>query len=253
MSHREQVDYCLEVKKRFPDFFFEKIVVDIGSLDINGNNRVLFEDCLYLGVDVASGKNVDFVSLGSKFSLPDQSVDVVISTECFEHDMSYEDTLRNIYRILRPGGFFVFTCATEGRAEHGTARTTPQDAPLLQELGEWANYYKNLNESDIRKVFNVDNSFSQYEFKVNNQSHDLYFYGIKSGKSQTRFDYSFLQSFRAKREQFNYEKNRADRLQSEVNVLTADRNELKLVKNSKSWRYTAFIRNILTYIKKIIK
>ena len=253
MSHVEQVQYCLSIKKKFPDFFSEKIVVDIGSLDINGNNRTLFDDCLYLGVDVASGKNVDFVSLGSQFSLPDQSVDVVVSTECFEHDMSYEATIKNIYRMLKPGGFFLFTCATEGRAEHGTARTTPQDAPLLQEMGEWANYYKNLTEQDIRQVLDVDRSFSKYEFSVNNQSHDLYFYGIKSGSSEKRDNYSFIQTFKQKNEIFLLEQNRANQLQIQVNTLLSESHELQLIKTSKSWRYTAFFRSFLSFLKRITK
>jgi SAM-dependent methyltransferase len=253
MAHIEQVNYCQSVKKKFPHFFSEKIVVDIGSLDINGNNRTLFDECLYLGVDVASGKNVDFVSLGSKFLLPDESVDVVISTECFEHDISYEETLKNIYRILKPGGLFVFTCATVGRAEHGTARTTPQDAPLLQEMGEWANYYKNLTEKDIREVFDLDRSFSSYEFSVNEISHDLYFYGFKTGSFVQRKDYSFTEAFKIYREQLVFEKSRASLLQEEVNKLLGESYELKLIKRSKSWRYTSFFRNLFALINRFFR
>lgn len=192
MSHIEQQTYCNKVKDIFPEFFENKLVVDIGSLDINGNNHGLFFNCMYIGVDIGQGNNVDFISKGHELNLPDNSIDTIISTECFEHDMYYERTLRNIYRMLKPGGLFIFTCATTGRAEHGTRRTTPQDAILLQEDVEWSDYYKNLTENDIAKIFNLTHEFKEFKFEVNEKSHDLYFYGFKTGEYVARDNYSFL-------------------------------------------------------------
>lgn len=191
MAHVQQAEFCLSVRKTFPTYFSERIVIDIGSLDINGNNQYLFANCLYLGVDVAPGRNVDFVSPGHALALPDESIDTIVSTECFEHDQYYERTLKNIIRLLKPGGMFLFSCATTGRPEHGTRRTTPHDAPLIQGFGEWSDYYKNLEESDIREIIDIDSVFSKYAFSINNETHDLYFWGIKAGQSPARTDYSF--------------------------------------------------------------
>ena len=177
MSHPQQQYFCEKVKLQHPQFFSNKKVLDVGSLDINGNNRFLFEDCDYTGIDVGEGPNVDLVSLAHEYDAPDDYYDVVISTECFEHDMHYDKSILNIIRVLSPGGLFLFTCATEGREEHGTARTKPEDAPLLS--GEWSDYYKNLTEQDIRNVINIDDIFSHYSFEVNSESFDLYFWGIK--------------------------------------------------------------------------
>ncbi len=176
----------------FPELFHGRIVVDIGSLDINGNNRGLFEDCLYLGIDVSPGANVDIATPGHLLALPDASVDVVISTEAFEHDVHYADTLRNCVRMLKPGGLFLFTCATSGRPEHGTRRTTPQDAPLLADFAEWSDYYRNLDENDIRAAIDVGTLFPRHGFAVNQVFHDLYFWGIKQGTDVRRDNYSFL-------------------------------------------------------------
>ncbi|TDR31570.1 glycosyltransferase [Hydromonas duriensis] len=181
MAHQEQKDFFNLVKNEFPEYFVDTLVLDVGSLDINGNNSHLFESCLYVGVDVADGVNVDIVSKGHEVDLPSKCLDVVISSECFEHDMHYSETLKNMYRMLKPGGLFTFTCATLGRPEHGTARTTPHDAPLLQNFDDWSNYYLNLTEDDIRKVLNVDELFKKYVFQINHKTHDLYFYGIKNG------------------------------------------------------------------------
>ncbi len=177
MAHPEQKEFCLKIKELLPRHFVETVVLDVGSLDINGNNGYLFEDSLYLGIDVGPGPNVNIVSKAHEFAAADEYFKVIISTECFEHDMFYDKSIKNIIRMLSPEGLFLFTCATEGRPEHGTRRTKPEDAPLLTE--EWSDYYKNLTEKDIREVMDVDSIFSSYAFEVNDVSKDLYFYGIK--------------------------------------------------------------------------
>jgi len=192
MAHQQQIDFCKSVKEVFPSFFKRRLVLDIGSLDINGNNQYLFEDCHYLGIDLHLGRNVDLASRGHELGLPDASVDVIVSTECFEHDCFYDLTLRNIVRMLKPGGLFLFSCATTGRPEHGTRRTTPADAPFIQELGEWGDYYRNLDESDIRAAIDIDLIFGRFAFSTNLQTCDLYFWGVKKGALEERSDYSFL-------------------------------------------------------------
>lgn len=185
--HKEQQDYCLSVKKKYPDYFKDKKVLDIGSLDINGNNRYLFSNCEYTGLDVGEGKNVDIVMPGHKYDAPNESYDFIISTECFEHDMYWEKTIQNAIRLLKSGGMFLFSCAAPGRAEHGTRKTSPHNSPLTQVDEEWSDYYKNLGEKHIRDKFNLDEIFVDYEIKERHEIripwsyniNDLYFYGIK--------------------------------------------------------------------------
>lgn len=176
MAHPEQKDFCTKVKDLYPQFFKNCKVLDVGSLDVNGNNRYLFEDCEYTGIDVGPGNNVDVVLKGHEFNAPDNTYDTIISTECFEHDMYYRDTIQNIIRMLKPGGMFIFTCATHGREVHGTRGTSAWCAPLL--TGDWADYYKNLVKEDI-KVIPGMNVFSVHEYSCNDKVFDLYFYGIK--------------------------------------------------------------------------
>lgn len=195
MAHPQQQEFCKSIQQKYPDFFKESLVLDIGSLDINGNNQYLFENSLYFGVDVAAGRNVDIISKGHELMFHDATFDLIISTECFEHDQYYPDTIKNIYRMLKPGGMFIFTCATTGRPEHGTSRTTPHDAPLLQSIENWSDYYKNLTESDIRDIFDIDMNFQSYEFTTNTESCDLYFWGIKTGSLNRLNGYSLLASW----------------------------------------------------------
>jgi hypothetical protein len=179
MAHQEQVDFCLSVKDRYSDFFKNANVIDIGSLDINGNNRYLFENCNYTGVDIGAGRNVDVVSKGHEYT-PNEKVDFVISTECFEHDQYWDKTIHNIVEnMLKNGGMFLFTCATTGRPEHGTRRADAGCSPFTAQTNGWEDYYQNLTEEDIRKAIDVDAYFKDYQFSVNPISCDIYFWGIK--------------------------------------------------------------------------
>ena len=176
MAHPEQRDFLLSLKRKFPSFFHEKKVLDIGSLDINGTARNLFDDSVYTGIDLGPGPGVDIVARGESFDAPDNSFDVVLSCECFEHNPAWKKTFINMTRLCRPRGLLFFTCATNGRPEHGTSEYIPSNSPLT--ISEESNYYKNLNEMDFSSSLNLDAYFSEYEFSVNRESQDLYFYGI---------------------------------------------------------------------------
>lgn len=170
MSHQSQLDFVKSVADRFPDYFTGKKVLEIGSLDINGSIRQFFKDCEYIGVDLGEGKGVDIVAKGEELTYPDNSFDVVASCECFEHNEEWEATFRNMIRMSNRIVFF--TCATTGRHEHGTRRTSPSDAPFC------GDYYRNLTEQDFRDKFSLE-EFGEYQFINNPNPPDLYFWGIK--------------------------------------------------------------------------
>jgi len=123
--HVEARNFTLFVKQILFDYFTNKRVLDVGSGDINGNNRYLFENCNYDGNDVIDAKNVTVVSKTKDLLFEDETFDTIISTECFEHDPEYEESFVKIYKMLKENGLFCFTCASTGRNEHGTRRTSP--------------------------------------------------------------------------------------------------------------------------------
>jgi SAM-dependent methyltransferase len=177
MAHIEQQNYLTSIKNRFPAFFKGVKVLDIGSLDINGNNRYLFDDYTYTGIDIGEGANVDIVCRGHEFK-SEYKFDVVISSECFEHDEYWDKTILNAINLLDVGGLLIFTCATDGRAEHGTQRTSPQCSPFTSRLEN--DYYMNLNENLIRAKIDIEKHFSVFEFQTNTLGMcDLYFFGFK--------------------------------------------------------------------------
>lgn len=188
MAHEQQKQFCIEIQKKFPEYFSNVTVLDIGSLDINGSNKHLFSgNIIYIGLDLAEGENVDIAASAHEVIFPNETFDIIISTETLEHDRHWADTLRNAVRMLRPGGMLLTTCATTGRPEHGTRRTTPQDAPLLGAVDvAWSDYYRNITEDDYRSALDIENDFQFSEFSTEHTTHDLYFVGIKSGKFTRR-------------------------------------------------------------------
>jgi SAM-dependent methyltransferase len=191
MAHYAQQEFLINVRRHFLSYFIGKSlsdkinVIDFGSQDINGNNRFLFFNYNYTGVDIGPGNNVDIVSKTHEFQ-SDQTYDIVISTEALEHDMFWEKSIQRMVDLLKPGKLMLITCASTGRPEHGTVRSEGKDAfssPLTANIeeGDWMNYYRNITEYDIRSVLDIDKIFASYQFFYNPEPHcDLYFYGLKA-------------------------------------------------------------------------
>jgi SAM-dependent methyltransferase len=179
MAHKGQQDFIQLVQGQFPNFFLNKRVLEIGSLDINGSVRSYFRECSYTGIDVAAGPGVDLVCQGQDYDGPEDSFDIVISCEVMEHNPNWAETMRNMVRVCKPGGMVLMTCATLGRGEHGTARTSPNSSPLTVELG-W-NYYRNLTARDFKKLRTTEGLWCVFAY--NWKSHDLYLVGIKGNAS----------------------------------------------------------------------
>jgi SAM-dependent methyltransferase len=176
MAHKEQSDYIASLQSKFPLAFKGERTLEIGSLNINGTVRNAFTSNEYVGVDVGSGTGVNVVISGHEYD-SDKPFDCCISCECFEHNPFWKETFLNMVRLCASGGLVIFTCATTGRPEHGTERSTPQDSPLTIAKG-WS-YYLNLTEEDFQAIFNFDALFTDWQFSVNEQACDLYFYGVK--------------------------------------------------------------------------
>lgn len=186
--HPQARDFTIFVKRILNNFFINKRVLDVGSGDINGNNRFLFENCEYDGNDVIQANNVTIVSKTKDLHFKDSIFDTIVSTECFEHDPEYKESLLKIYNMLKPDGLFCFTCASTGRPEHGTKRTSPNDSyGTIGNLEDMSDYYKNLTEIDLNDVLKLNSLFSVWDTYYNSESKDLYFVGIKKGDSNLNF------------------------------------------------------------------
>lgn len=168
--HNDAKNFVRGLKKRFPEYFTCKKVVEVGSLDINGSCRDLFENCRYTGWDMHPGKGVDVVGRFTS-RLLDTWADVVFSTEALEHDDEWAITLDDM--CYRAQEFVFFTCATTGRKEHGTHNNAPESSPATN------HHYLNITQDMVEEAIDLGMYFSEWGFETNEQSHDLYFWGCK--------------------------------------------------------------------------
>ncbi len=91
-------------------------VVEIGSQDVNGSLReVCPKGFEYIGVDFQAAKGVDVV-LQDPYALPfeDGSIDIVVSSSCFEHSEMFWLVFLEIMRILKPKGLFYLNAPSAG-------------------------------------------------------------------------------------------------------------------------------------------
>ncbi len=92
-------------------------VVEFGSRNVNGQIRDLFPNSWFTGVDITAGEGVDIVIDAARYEHP-QPCDLVVCAEVLEHAPNWQAIVDNAYRILRPGGVFIVTCAGPGREPH---------------------------------------------------------------------------------------------------------------------------------------
>ncbi len=93
-------------------------VLDVGSMDVNGSYRTLFDDpqWSYTGMDAAPGAGVEVV-LESPYDwsgLASAGFDVVVSGQAFEHIEFPWVTILEVARVLKPGGLFCMLVPSGG-------------------------------------------------------------------------------------------------------------------------------------------
>ena len=92
------------------------VVIDIGAQDVNGSLRSVCPPHLkYIGVDFVQAPGVDVV-LDDPYRLPfeDGSVDVVVSSSCFEHSELFWVLYLEIMRVLKSPGLFYLNAPSNG-------------------------------------------------------------------------------------------------------------------------------------------
>lgn len=111
---------AMENGKRFFDTYARRMgaakVVEIGSQNVNGSLRDVCPNSVeYVGIDFVHGNGVDLVLTDPyHFPLDDASVDIVVSSSCFEHSSMFWLTFNEVMRILKSRGLFYLNAPTNG-------------------------------------------------------------------------------------------------------------------------------------------
>ncbi len=118
--HKHSLDSMAQFRRDYVDGRRGEplVIVDIGSADLNGSYRGLFEipPWRYIGVDLYPGENVDVV-LSDPYrwrELDSASTDVVVCGQTFEHTEFFWETMLEIARILKPRGLCCIIAPSSG-------------------------------------------------------------------------------------------------------------------------------------------
>lgn len=97
------------IVKELTDGLREGKVLDVGSMDINGSLKDLFDNAEYTGIDIAKGKNVDVVVSPLDFPFDNGHFDMVVSANCLEHVPEPHKWALEVMRVLKQDGILVIT------------------------------------------------------------------------------------------------------------------------------------------------
>jgi len=93
-------------------------VLEVGSFDVNGNPRHHFADKTrfpeYTGIDMREGPAVDRVMNVQNMEFPSDHFGVIVDAERLEHDNRFWVSVKELYRVLKPGGFIIVTTRSWG-------------------------------------------------------------------------------------------------------------------------------------------
>lgn len=140
-----------DIKKKHPEYFDGKRVLEMGSMNFNGSVRDYFTNCDYTGIDWKDGAGVDKVVLAHKFDA--EPFDVVITTEMLEHDKYARRSMKNALRLLKPGGVLIGTAANVGREPHYEFTGVDNHYKNISKamVLQWFRDYRNVISEDINK------------------------------------------------------------------------------------------------------
>ena len=139
MCNAQCLDFVREVA-RLEDVK-DQSVLEVGALDVNGSPRTVLQalaPASYVGVDLVEGPGVDLVcaaeSLIDEFG--SKAFDVVVTTEMIEHVGDWRLVVSNLKHVLAPNGLLLLTTRSLGFPYH-----------------EYPNDYWRFQPSDMRIIF----------------------------------------------------------------------------------------------------
>lgn len=144
-------------------------VVELGAYIVNGSVRPLFPATRsYVGVDMRPGQGVDVVADAATYK-PLAPVDLVVSTEMLEHSPRQALVIKNIAKMLKPGGILILTAA-------GVERVPHNNDGHMNAVGD--EFYRNVSESDLIKWLDAA-KFTSFDICRNIRMGDIYCCAIR--------------------------------------------------------------------------
>lgn len=136
--------------------------LDLAGRMVNGSTHELFYKTTWTTLDIVPHPSVDIVADATTWE-PDRTWDIVQSTEGLEHIRDWCGLVGTAHKALKPGGWFIMTCASTGRPEHSG------EGSHIIPPGE---HYGNVSEADFRRC--ASSMFSEVNTWFDQFGGDLY-------------------------------------------------------------------------------
>ncbi|HUO20764.1 MAG TPA: methyltransferase domain-containing protein [Steroidobacteraceae bacterium] len=114
--HKTALDHAAAFYQTYGTHFPAPAIVEVGSADVNGSLRqVAPAASRYIGLDFAAGPGVDVVLTDPyRYPLETASVDIAVSSSCFEHADFFWLSFLEILRVVKPNGLVYLNVPSNG-------------------------------------------------------------------------------------------------------------------------------------------
>jgi SAM-dependent methyltransferase len=133
-----------------------KVVLDIGGKNVNGTLRSFFENLnmKYICLDIEEDPSVDVViKPGNKLPFDHNSIDLIVSTSCFEHDPCFWITFKEMTRVVKKDGFIYVNAPTNGVYHNHPGDNWRFYSDAGQALSYWSGYqYSNEDVFPVKVI-----------------------------------------------------------------------------------------------------
>ena len=89
-------------------------VLDVGSLNVNGEVRQFFPETKFTGIDMRDGPGVELIIRGNQIKdwFLHETQDAVLCLNTLEHDDRFWETLEQMKDVLEVGGYMIIITPT---------------------------------------------------------------------------------------------------------------------------------------------
>lgn len=144
--HKSSYKKMQYFKKTYLNPQQELKILDIGSFDKTGDYNyglILNEKkWTYHGLDMRKGNNIDIVVEDPYHwdEIEDESYDIIVSGQAFEHIEFFWLTLEEVKRVLKPGGLFILIVPSTGPVHRNPYDCYRFNADAMQAMAKYINF-----------------------------------------------------------------------------------------------------------------
>ena len=146
MNDERDFNYLNKIKEKYPKYFVNQKVLELGSRNVNGTIKPVFSNCDWVGIDWVKGDDVDVVCRNHEYKGKENDFDVLISFSTFEHDPLWVESIEHNLPFLKQDGLIIFSWCGIGSSPHGLDYSSNQEK--YKSMDYYSDEYQELLKND---------------------------------------------------------------------------------------------------------